>query len=218
MCSGVIMLLNRNRSLQSNKFAWVQIHFGRITSYALLGLVAGFLGGLPEYLYTLAPNMQIYQGWAAIIAALFGLFFSLSLIGWLPSPEIYFSKLVKAWGNTFRLFTRQSKKAEPASGPVPILLGLFWGLLPCGLVMTAMFTAVVSGNPFEGALRMAAFGLATLPALIGVKWVSERKWALQTPRYLAAFVLILFSLQLSMRGMASLGVVEHYMISGVMLW
>lgn len=218
MCSGVIMLINRNHALQDKKFAWVQIHFGRIISYSILGLLAGFLGGLTEYIFDVLPNMKVYQGWVAIFASIIGLIFSLSLLGWVPSPEIYLSKLVKIWGNTFRRVTNPNHNEERNKAPTPFLIGLLWGLLPCGLVFTAIFTAIVSTNPIDGLLRMFTFGLATLPALISVQWFTKRKWALNMPRYLAALVLVVFSLQLSMRGMASLGLVEHYMINGVMLW
>lgn len=218
MCSGIIMLINRTLTSQDNKFAWFQIHFGRIVSYSVLGLLAGSLGSLTEYIFDKIPSMQIYQGWMAIFAAIIGLIFSLSLLGWVPSPEIYLSKLIKIWGNTFRRFARPYHTENQVKVSSPLLLGLLWGLLPCGLVLTAIFTAVVSTSPVEGLFRMFAFGIATLPALISIQWFTTRKWALSLPRYLAAFVLILFSLQLSMRGIASLGVVEHYMLNGVMLW
>jgi sulfite exporter TauE/SafE len=52
----------------------------------------------------------------------------------------------------------------------PALLGLGFlnGLLPCGLVYLALAGALVSYHPAQGALFMAAFGLGTVPALLGV--------------------------------------------------
>ena len=45
-------------------------------------------------------------------------------------------------------------------------LGLLWGWLPCGLVYSALVTALASGSAASGALMMLAFGLGTLPNLL----------------------------------------------------
>jgi sulfite exporter TauE/SafE len=45
-------------------------------------------------------------------------------------------------------------------------LGLVWGWLPCGLVYTALTSALSSGAPWRGALIMLAFGAGTLPAML----------------------------------------------------
>ena len=50
----------------------------------------------------------------------------------------------------------------------PLALGLFLGLLPCGLLYSAVVAAVARGGPFEGATALAAFGLGTAPALLGL--------------------------------------------------
>jgi sulfite exporter TauE/SafE len=97
-------------------------------------------------------------------------------------------------------------------------LGLLWGLLPCGLVLTALFTAAVSTSLWVGAARMLAFGLGTLPALIGVRWLADRGWKLTWPRYGAAALMLVFGVQFAFRGLASFGVVNHLMYQGVMLW
>ena len=43
---------------------------------------------------------------------------------------------------------------------------MLWGWLPCGLVYSALATALSSGSPQRGALLMLAFGLGTLPNLL----------------------------------------------------
>jgi sulfite exporter TauE/SafE len=40
--------------------------------------------------------------------------------------------------------------------------------MPCGLVYAALAGAVTSGSALGGALTMAAFGLGTLPMLLGM--------------------------------------------------
>jgi sulfite exporter TauE/SafE len=43
---------------------------------------------------------------------------------------------------------------------------VLWGWLPCGLVYTVPFAALLSGNALSGAAVMLAFGLGTLPNLM----------------------------------------------------
>ncbi len=45
-------------------------------------------------------------------------------------------------------------------------LGLLWGWLPCGLVYSALATALTSGSAVHGASLMLAFGCGTLPNLL----------------------------------------------------
>ncbi|HAP63337.1 MAG TPA: hypothetical protein DCR93_28835, partial [Cytophagales bacterium] len=42
------------------------------------------------------------------------------------------------------------------------------GFLPCGLVYLALAGAMATYHPLEGAAYMAAFGLGTLPLMIGL--------------------------------------------------
>ena len=209
MCSGIVMLLHRSLGERSTRTAWTLIHGGRLLSYSLLGFLAGTLGfGLKSVAADLAP----VQGTIALLTALLGLYFVLSLLGIAPSAEALFPGLVTRWRKSFQQVSKQQHPARL------LLLGITWGLLPCGLVVTALFTAAVSAAPLEGALRMAVFGLATSPLLISVTLISENIRFQGWPRYGAALALALFSMQLGMRGMAAFGLVGHFMLGKVMLW
>jgi sulfite exporter TauE/SafE len=50
----------------------------------------------------------------------------------------------------------------------PAALGALWGFMPCGLVYSAMLVAATSGSAAAAALTMVAFGVGTLPALVGL--------------------------------------------------
>lgn len=52
----------------------------------------------------------------------------------------------------------------------PLLAGLAWALLPCGLLYTALMTAALASRPWEGGLVMLAFAL---PSALGV-WAAPR--------------------------------------------
>jgi sulfite exporter TauE/SafE len=45
---------------------------------------------------------------------------------------------------------------------------MVWGWLPCGLVYAALALAANTGDAGNSALTMLAFGLGTLPAVMGV--------------------------------------------------
>ncbi len=49
-----------------------------------------------------------------------------------------------------------------------LLLGLLLGLLPCGLLYTALMAAIAVGGAVNGFLALVCFGLGTTPALFGV--------------------------------------------------
>ncbi len=50
----------------------------------------------------------------------------------------------------------------------PLVLGLLWGLMPCGFLYVAQLKAAETLNPVSGAMTMVAFGGGTLPMMLGV--------------------------------------------------
>ncbi|MCQ3935990.1 MAG: hypothetical protein DPW18_02965 [Chloroflexi bacterium] len=203
MCSAVIILFDRQPVFQ-NKHAWILAHAGRITTYSLLGLLFGAFG---QTLWSFG-NLQAIL---SILFALIAFYLASAFIGLTPSPELLFSGLTQRWGRAIRNF-------KAASFWTSYLLGLLWGLLPCGLVLTALITAVVSKSAWLGALNMFIFGAATIPSLFAVKWLAAKSASRLWSRGLASLVLMFFGFQFAMRGFASLGWVEHFMIGSVMFW
>jgi hypothetical protein len=203
MCSAIVILFDRQPVFQ-NKLAWVLAHAGRLTSYSVLGFIFGAFG---QMLWAL-DRLQ------AAISILFGIiafYMAAAFIGLTPSPEILFSGWIQPWGRAIRAF-------KTASLPTSYLLGLLWGLLPCGLVLTALVTAMASANILLGALAMLIFGLATIPSLLAVKWLSQKAASRLWSRGLASLVMMFFGFQFAMRGFASLGLVDHFMLGSFMFW
>jgi sulfite exporter TauE/SafE len=48
------------------------------------------------------------------------------------------------------------------------LLGICWGLVPCGLVYSILVTAASTADPVSGTVTMLAFGVGTLPSMLGL--------------------------------------------------
>lgn len=203
MCSAIVILFDR-QPIFRNKFAWLLAHAGRVSTYAVLGLVFGALG------QTLFSFDKLQAG-LSILFAILAFYMASAFIGLTPSPELLFSSLTQRWGRAIRAF-------RTASLPTSYGLGLLWGLLPCGLVLTALLTAMASANLLLGALTMLVFGLATIPSLAAVKWLAAKASSRLLSRGLASLVMMLFGFQFAMRGFASLGWVDHFMLGSFMFW
>lgn len=128
---------------------------GRILTYALLGALFGFLGfGLA--FWGLQRWISIGIGVIMVSSVFFPVIFrtlhiEATIGGWLAGFKSRFGRLF-----AFRTYT------------AVLLIGLFNGFLPCGLVYLALAGAVVSTGPLAGATYMLVFGLGTLPAMMAI--------------------------------------------------
>jgi hypothetical protein len=146
-------------------------HVGRMTSYAVLGALAGAFGSL-------VPG----PSWVAAVLSLgLMLWFAAGLAGLVPEPRLVIPGL-KRLGTAL------------AGNPAPTMryaFGIVNGLLPCGLVYATLAVPVAIGRPLEGALAMAVFGLGTTPLLsavaLGLRRVVARD--IRVRRLVAAAVL-----------------------------
>lgn len=144
-------------------------HIGRITTYTMLGIVAGSLGlavrNNPKFGHT-----QHYAGLVlAGVAILFGL--SMFFISWNK-----YACAVKAapedddspgkWYSPIRNFIISLTTTK--SWQARLLLGGLMGFLPCGAVYAVLADAAALENPLKSALAMLCFGLGTIPALTAV--------------------------------------------------
>lgn len=132
---------------------------GRITTYALLGAAAGTLGGVVE----LAGSLLGLQRAAAVVAgAVLALWALVAL-----------SDLVPGLTRGGALFSRLVARLSGRVPGHPYLLGLLLGLLPCGLLYSAVIAAVARGGALQGAAALALFGVGTMPALLGLSLADE---------------------------------------------
>jgi hypothetical protein len=161
---------------------------GRITTYALLGVVGG-LAGKSIFLIGAQRWLTISLG----VAILFGFFLSKKIA--LAAPVI---RLVG------KLKTAMSAQLQQRSFRSLALLGMLNGFLPCGLVYVAMAGAVARGTVLSGVSWMIAFGLGTLPTMLGISLfgkVFPVAWRLQLRRAIPLSVCLLATL-LILRGLA----------------
>jgi len=132
---------------------------GRVLTYAILGALAGTLGGVVQ----LAGALLGLQRAASVVAGAV-------LVLW---ALVALSDLVPGLQTGGSLFTKAAARLQGRVPGHPFAIGLFLGLLPCGLLYSAVIAAVARGGPLEGALALTLFGLGTAPALLGVSLADE---------------------------------------------
>lgn len=158
MCGGIVGLLHaqlpRGRASLAAGF-----HLGRIASYLAVGLAATGLGMLPAAaMPDAAPIvMRVLLGSVIVLMAVY-----IALPGRFRDHA----------GNLVAPLTRRLMPVFARFLPVQSLdhavgLGLLWGLLPCGLLYTVVASAVLLADPVATTAMIIAFGIGTVPLLLG---------------------------------------------------
>jgi sulfite exporter TauE/SafE len=142
-------------------------HAGRIATYTLIGAALGAAGGeafavewapLQRSMYVLANVMLLVLAFALTRGA------------------------AQRWGFVETIGLHAFRRLLPAvktlaaehRAPARFALGLVWGATPCALVYGVLPLALLSGSAGDGALIMLAFGIGTLPNLVGAAFMLAR--------------------------------------------
>ena len=131
-------------------------HGGRLTALALLGAAGGAIGALGH-------RWAAAQAGTSLVVGLVMLGLALGLAGVFPGFRLPEPDVLGAGGGRLRqvyLKVLQSKHALK-----PLAVGVFVGVLPCGLTYNALL-ATFTLRPLSGALLMLCFGLGTVPGLL----------------------------------------------------
>lgn len=132
---------------------------GRIVSYAAAGALAGAVGQATLVLEGQLPiRLALY-----VLASLMLVALGLYLIG-VTRALAFTERLGQRLWRRIQPLTARFLPARSVAQAFP--LGLLWGWLPCGLVYSALATALTAGSALRGAAMMLAFGLGTLPNLL----------------------------------------------------
>lgn len=144
---------------------------GRITTYTLIGIAAGWIGSLLTGSKTFTLLSEILLISADILVIIIGI----RTTGMFKKLAFIHLELPGSVGLLTRGITRlQRLPAVTAAFPV----GLLMGFLPCGFLYTIALAAVGRGSAVKGGLIMLLFGLGTLPSLFlfgsAVQWMSAK--------------------------------------------
>jgi uncharacterized protein len=192
MCGPLALALPVHHNNNWSRIAGGAVYnFGRITTYALLGLITGSLGQ--------AIISSHWQGILSIVmgALVMGYIFLPKLVRvpvGFPNPSV--QPLVMLRKALWNLFEQRKYRSI-------FSIGLLNGLLPCGMIYMALLSSFVTGTAVGGSLFMIFFGLGTFPAMLGVVFFGSymnQQVRLRLRRSLPVFLFIMASL-LILRGM-----------------
>ncbi|MFB0945907.1 MAG: sulfite exporter TauE/SafE family protein [Spirosomataceae bacterium] len=169
MCGPLTLLLPKEtRSKTRFLTGRLVYNLGRISTYALLGILIGFVGE--------QVAIFVSQKWVSIG---FGILIVIGLITyWLFNKSLHFVSLnsrLNTWVST--LFGKTGKRPFFISH---YTFGLVNGLLPCGMVYAALAGAFMQVQVWQGGVYMLLFGLGTLPlmllASVGFGFVKNKRF------------------------------------------
>lgn len=165
MCGGITGALGvataRNARGRPRLDLLTGYQLGRITSYAVAGLLIGGIGG------GLIGLLDIERvRWALrILSAAALLLAALVMLGLLRDPGSALGK--RLWP---RLAPLGRRLLPVTSLPRALGFGMIWGWMPCGFVYTVLLVAALAAQPLQSAGVMLAFGLGTLPAMLAAAY------------------------------------------------
>jgi sulfite exporter TauE/SafE len=167
MCGGVVGTLTmglssgvRSRPTRLLPFQ-LAYNAGRLAGYTVAGALMGGMGSLA----VAAIPVQSAQRLLYALAALFMIFLGLYLGGWWMG----LSRLERFGAVLWKRIEPVGRRLFPIRYPLQAVgVGFIWAWIPCGLVYSVLIWSVSAGGAGSGALLMLAFGLGTLPTLMGV--------------------------------------------------
>lgn len=190
MCSGIVWMLSANINKKTKQsFYLYQIYYntGRLLSYTFMGFIASFLGIIVSDLFNnnIIYCLQIFSG-ALLIN-----------IGLYINSTFQFLKHIELIGLKFwSLLSPYIKKIIPVRTPFQgIMLGIFWGNMPCGLTYSVLIWTLTFNSIYKSAFLMTFFGLGTLPAMLVTGAAASHLQKLKQNkkvRFAASLIIIIF--------------------------
>jgi sulfite exporter TauE/SafE len=167
MCGGIVGTLTMGLPGSVRGSLAAQLPFqlaynaGRVAGYTLAGALMGALGTLMVQALPLQQAQRALFGVAAAFMIALGLYLGGWWRGltWVERAGVPLWRRVEPLGRRL-LPVRNTRQA--------LALGLVWAWLPCGLVYSVLIWSVSAGSAGRGAALMFAFGLGTLPNLLGI--------------------------------------------------
>jgi sulfite exporter TauE/SafE len=163
-------------------------HVGRLSGYALAGALCGGLGAGAQWLDRSSAVVDVLRIASGVLMLLIAARIALRWNA-LSSLERAGARF---WTHLRPLAIRQ---ATDGGARGALTLGLLWGWLPCGLVYSMLLFAAMSGNAVTGAAILFAYGVGTLPSMLGAtlfagqvqSWLQRPAWRMGTGVVLGLF-------------------------------
>ena len=159
MCGAACAGIGRSSGAGNTRALWI-FQAGRLAGYSALGGVAAAsmqgLGWLSIQSAALRPIWTLFH----VAAALLGL-----MLLWQARQPVWLENTAR------KVWSRVRSVTNGSSGGAPLLLGVLWALLPCGLLYSALLVAALTSSVVEGAAVMALFALGSSVSLMAGPWL-----------------------------------------------
>ncbi len=128
-------------------------NLGRITTYAMLGLIAGFAGNMVQTVGSLMGIQKAAAVFAGFFLIIYGLF-AFAGYNFMNKLESKFGRLNIA---------DKIKRLQPKT---PYITGVVLGFLPCGPLYGMIIASASTADALRGMISMVLFGTGTMAALL----------------------------------------------------
>jgi sulfite exporter TauE/SafE/copper chaperone CopZ len=157
MCGAFVVSYTTKNAMKGHKSFKQHLVYGgsKVISYAVIGGIFGLIGGIFAFSVGL-------RGGVAIFAGVFMIFYALSMMG------IKFFRRFQINPKFLTKLTSKATKNAKGAYKGPFITGLLSGLfIACGPLQAMYLYAAGTGSVATGAMSLAAFGLGTLPVMVG---------------------------------------------------
>jgi len=159
MCGAACAGMGQVAGAQQNK-ALFSFQVGRCLGYSLMGGLAALsvqaLGWLTVESAALRPVWSMLH----VAAVVLGL-----LLVWQAKQPVWLDQSAQLLWSKIRGLNAHSGKLAP------LIVGILWAFMPCGLLYSALMVAALTGNALDGALTMACFALGSGLSLGLAPWL-----------------------------------------------
>ena len=162
MCGGFVVSYTTKGVKEGKKPHKMHLSYaiGKTLSYTVIGGIFGLLGSIIAF-------TPVMRGWAGILAGLFLVIFGLKMLNIFPALRKFKIKIP----TSLKKFVRKEEKERSNS---PLIIGLLNGLMiACGPLQAIYVMAAGTGSMVEGAKLLFAFGLGTLPVMLGFGYLTS---------------------------------------------
>lgn len=162
MCGAACAGISQAAGPHKNSALWI-FQIGRVVGYAALGALAAAslqgLGWLTVQSAALRPVWSLFH----VAALILGLMLLLQ-----ARQPVWLENTARA------VWTRVRSFAANQGRGAPLVLGVLWALLPCGLLYSALLVAALAGDPAGGAMVMGLFAIGTSVTMVVGPWLFLR--------------------------------------------
>lgn len=159
MCGAACIGIGQAAGGQRNFALW-SFQFGRLAGYSALGALAAIsmqaLGWLSVQSAALRPVWTLLHVGAMVLGL---------LLLWKARHPVWLEQAGR------KLWARARAVAGGRGQGAPLVLGMIWALLPCGLLYSALLVAALTGEAAQGAMVMALFALGTSVTMMAGPWL-----------------------------------------------